>query len=342
MSRAPGWTPIRLLNRKPAAPPVSPGFRATERRTPDRPCPNCGDPTPGNFCRTCGQRKVEVRVSLGRMLLEALDDQFSINSALPRTVGALLGRPGHLTREYMSGRIVRYIPPFRLYLVTSVLFFLALSLIPDLRNPNVNLNGATVNLGSTDSAEVARPAAPPAPVREASAARLPTPPPAPPAPQSNWLRGRLNTGNATIDSIGNARLEHFRRMEPTEAVRQVISGFLGRIPQVMFLLLPIFAAILMVLYAGSGRFYVEHFVFALHVHASAFVIFLAMIALVHVPEVGTALLLWLMLYVYLAMKKVYRQGWFLTGLKYTVLGLAYVCLLTVGAGLTLLLTVLLA
>ena len=96
------------------------------RRTPDRPCLNCGDETPGNFCRTCGQRKVEVRVSLRRMLLEALDDQFSLNSALPRTLQALFFKPGHLTREYMEGRIARYIPPFRLYLISSVIFFLIL------------------------------------------------------------------------------------------------------------------------------------------------------------------------------------------------------------------------
>ncbi|HEX8242894.1 MAG TPA: DUF3667 domain-containing protein, partial [Longimicrobium sp.] len=116
----------------PPALPRIPIFRQTERRTPDRPCMNCGDPTPGNFCRNCGQRKVEVHVSLGRMLLEALDDQFSLNSALPRTIGALMLRPGHLTREYMTGRIARYIPPFRLYLVTSVAFFLALSFLPEL------------------------------------------------------------------------------------------------------------------------------------------------------------------------------------------------------------------
>jgi hypothetical protein len=131
-------------------------------------------------------------------------------------------------------------------------------------------------------------------------------------------------------------------MEPNEAARQVISGFLGRVPQMMFVLLPIFAAMLMLLYAGSGRFYVEHFVFALHVHASAFLIYMAMIALARVPAAGAALLCWLMLYVYLAMKKVYRQGWIVTGIKYWVLGLAYLCLLSLGIGLTLVATVLLA
>jgi hypothetical protein len=329
-----------LKTEPPVGGPLSFGFRTTERRTPDRPCLNCGDPTPGNFCRTCGQRKVEVQVSLGRMLMEALDDQFSINSALPRTLGALLARPGHLTREYMSGRIARYIPPFRLYLVTSVIFFLALSLLPDLRNPKVNLGPTTVNVGGGDSAR-AKPRAPVAPAAR-RAAGTPAAPVPPPVPQATWLNGRANTGNAVIDSVVNARLDHFSRMEPSEAVRQVMSGFLGRIPQMMFVLLPIFAGMLMILYAGSKRFYVEHFVFALHVHASAFVIYLAMIALVRVPAASTALLFWLMLYVFLAMKKVYRQGWILTGIKYGVLGFGYLFLLMIGVGLTLLATVLLA
>ena len=312
----------------------SPLFRSTERRTPDRPCLNCGDPTPGNFCRTCGQRKVEVHVSLGRMLMEALDDQFSINSALPRTLGALIVRPGHLTREYMSGRIVRYIPPFRLYLITSVVFFLVLSLLPDLRDPDVNLGAAgTVTVGHPDTVRVVRPTPPPnlrARRGPASTMVVPLPVPPPPPAAAGWLRGRVATGNPVLDSIANARLDHFRRMEPREATREVIRSFLGRVPQMMFVLLPIYAGLLMLMYVGSGRYYVEHFVFALHVHASAFLLYLAIIALVRWPGAVAALLCWLMLYVYLAMKKVYGQGWIVTGIKYVVLAFAYVFLLAIG------------
>jgi hypothetical protein len=273
------------------------------------------------------------------MLLEALDDQFSINSALPRTLGALLARPGHLTREYMAGRIVRYIPPFRLYLVTSVVFFLALSLLPDLRNPTVNL-GTTVTVGTPDSARALRPPAPPDLSRRPAGAPVFVPPP--PPPTAGWLQGRVHTGDPTLDSIVNARIDHFRRMEPREAVRQVISGFLEKVPQMMFVLLPIFAGLLMLMYAGSKRYYVEHFVFALHVHASAFLIYLAMIALVRWPGATAALLCWLLLYVYLAMKNVYGQGWFVTGVKYLMLGMAYVFLLVVGVSVTFAAVVLLA
>jgi hypothetical protein len=82
------------------------------------------------FCGHCGQRNATRLVSVRNMLMDALEDQLSVNSALPRTLAGLLFRPGFLTREYVEGRIVRYIAPFRLYLVTSVLFFLGLSLTP--------------------------------------------------------------------------------------------------------------------------------------------------------------------------------------------------------------------
>ncbi|HET7230316.1 MAG TPA: DUF3667 domain-containing protein [Longimicrobium sp.] len=352
----------------PAAPLRVPIFRATERKTPDRPCTNCGDPTPGNFCRNCGQRKVEVQVSLRRMVLEVLDDQFALNSALPRTVGALFFRPGHLTREYMNGRIARYIPPFRLYLVASVVFFVVLSMLPELRDPlaNTNINrDTTVTVGAngrgvgTHANPLQRPV-PPVPVApragdlvraagdSGAAARMqprvmvPPPRPAPPKKQMSFLDGvKFKTGNEQIDSLLNERLGHFKRMDPRDASRQLIRGYLDHVPQMMFIMLPLFAALLKLLYAGSRRFYVEHFVFALHLHAFAFTSYLAMIVLRWPPLVG-ALWLWMFVYLYVAMKRVYRQGWVTTAVKYGVLGATYFVAVIIAGFLTFLATVLTA
>jgi len=102
----------------------------TPEPPPSRPCPNCGTTVDDLFCGHCGQRNATRLVSVRNMLMDALEDQLSVNSALPRTLAGLLFRPGFLTQEYVEGRIVRYIAPFRLYLVTSVLFFLGLSLTP--------------------------------------------------------------------------------------------------------------------------------------------------------------------------------------------------------------------
>src|SRR5688500_17610765 len=136
--------PVGVGAEQRAVPPTPPGHRGWGRRarsTPTRPCLNCGDTSIGWYCPTCGQRKMDVAISLRRMLMEALEDQLSLNSTLPRTLGALFFRPGHLTREYVQGRIVRYIPPFRLYLVSSLLFFILIPLVPGV---------AEINMGDED------------------------------------------------------------------------------------------------------------------------------------------------------------------------------------------------
>ena len=364
---------------RPSLIPVPHVFRGSERKTPDRPCLNCGDPTVGYYCPHCGQRKVEVGVSLRRMLLEALDDQFSINSALPRTLGALLVRPGRLTREYMDGRIVRYIPPFRLYLVSSLVFFLVLSFVPELRDPmqlaiggdesgSLTIGMVTDSLragieetraqgGDPDAARIREEAL--AAAQRAREARRPTAfpargavadsvpgvePPAPPLPPTlpgaGWMGNpRVNTGNAQLDSTLTARLQELNAIPPRMAIRRLMSDYLEHVPQMMFVLLPVFAGILKLLYVRRKRFYVEHFVFSLHLFSFAFLSYTLMLTVRH-PAVVTTLSLWLVLYVYLAMKHVYQQGWIATAAKYAVLSMAYTMLMATSAALLLVVTLL--
>ncbi|HET9473089.1 MAG TPA: DUF3667 domain-containing protein, partial [Steroidobacteraceae bacterium] len=63
---------------------------------------------------------------------EAFESITHADSRLWRTLGYLLARPGRLTSEFFAGRRVRYLPPFRLYLVISLLFFV----IAGLPDPN--------------------------------------------------------------------------------------------------------------------------------------------------------------------------------------------------------------
>jgi hypothetical protein len=92
---------------------------------------------------------------------------------------------------------------------------------------------------------------------------------------------------------------------------------------------------------GSKRYYVEHFVFALHLHAFAFTCYLVMIA-VRWPPLITVRWRWMFVYLFAAMKRVYRQGWFVTAMKYGVLGITYSVVVTIAAMLTFVATVLTA
>jgi hypothetical protein len=109
---------------------VLPGSLATSLKT-ARTCANCGTVTAGNFCRQCGQR-LDIQVhSLGHFLRDATEVMTHADARVWRTLLPLLMRPGFLTREYFAGRRARYLQPFRLYLILSVVFFLLGALLGD-------------------------------------------------------------------------------------------------------------------------------------------------------------------------------------------------------------------
>jgi len=91
-------------------------------------CLNCGEVLRGQHCSHCGQR-AKVRVlSLGTLVRDLLGDLTNFDSRIWRTLKPLAFRPGVLTVEFLRGRRTHYSPPFRMYLILSVAFFLLASL----------------------------------------------------------------------------------------------------------------------------------------------------------------------------------------------------------------------
>ncbi len=84
--------------------------------------------------------------------------------------------------------------------------------------------------------------------------------------------------------------------------------------------MPVFAALLKLLYLGSGRRYGEHLLFALHTNAFAFLVLSLLLVLPDwIPLVGFGLGVWLVFYLPTAMRKVYGGGRLLTALRWIVL-----------------------
>lgn len=396
--------------------------RATRPVDPERPCLNCGDPTPGEYCPTCGQRKVNVQVSVRTLVMDVLEDQFILDKRLPRTLGALLFKPGHMTVEHVNGRIVRYIHPFRLYLVTSLVFFLLLSVfslrlvrqaleeeagVPGTtdvvstaaidetlgelraladttggearqeiqaridalaaRRQQLKVDSLDRVVAGLDSAlaridAVVVDSGVPGPVRGALRAnragierrreatlaqRSALPGDTATAALAADDDGTLNTmfgwdenpprvdapGPPAVDSVVAGQLRRLGVMTPREAGDTVLGTFFNYVPTMMFLLLPVFAGILKLLYIRRRRYYAEHFVFLLHVHSFVFILATIMLVLPDHwlggwPEV--LLGLWIVVYIYMAMKRVYGQGWLKTFAKYWILGWMYFWILGVS------------
>ena len=87
-------------------------------------CKNCDTPLEASFCPQCGQKNIELERPLPELLGEVLRETFDVDGRAIRTLWTLIRRPGVLTSEFLAGRRRLYSPPFRLYLVVSVLFFM--------------------------------------------------------------------------------------------------------------------------------------------------------------------------------------------------------------------------
>src|SRR5580765_6839550 len=93
-------------------------------------CANCGAPRAGPFCHTCGQKAASRNISLHDFFHEAFHEFAHVDNKILRTLRLLLTKPGDLTREFLSGRRQRYVPPLRLYLTCSLIFFALAAVAP--------------------------------------------------------------------------------------------------------------------------------------------------------------------------------------------------------------------
>lgn len=96
-----------------------------------QPCANCETIVEDRYCTTCGQLASNFHRPVWDLVMSSLADTFALDGRLSRSLPLLLFRPGRMTRNYLDGKRARYVPPFRLFLLSSVLFFLTLFTLGD-------------------------------------------------------------------------------------------------------------------------------------------------------------------------------------------------------------------
>jgi hypothetical protein len=295
-------------------------------------CANCGATLMGPYCYDCGQHARESARSVSALFHDAWHVATHLDGRFWQTLYILLCKPGKLTKEYFAERRVRYLPPVRLYLVLSVLFFAF-----GLATPGKN-------------------SAPPsaAPPSAAAPGKALTDDPAGKTPEvkkksrvsafdiSNcddihtsftWLQDSLRQSCLRNKENHGASIEH---------------AFMANIPKMMFLFVPMMALMMLILYWWPRRYYVEHLVFFIHNHAAVFLLLLiqALLSWIAAWLAWRAFKEWVFLiislysvwYVYRAMRVYYGQGRLLTFTKLCVVGFSYL----IGFSLTLAATALLS
>jgi hypothetical protein len=93
-------------------------------------CLNCGAGPVAAYCAECGQKAGHLNPTLYEVLHDVWHEVLHIDGKMLASARVLLARPGFLTREYFAGRRAQYVPPLRLYLIFSVIYFGAIQLLP--------------------------------------------------------------------------------------------------------------------------------------------------------------------------------------------------------------------
>lgn len=117
-------------------------------------CLNCGHPLDisDKYCPNCSQANSTKKITITDFFEEFFSNIISYDSKLFRTLGALLLRPGSITKDYINGRRVSYTNPFRFLLSLAIIYFLLIGLSGDFERLNrfgTGPNELPVNFGSS-------------------------------------------------------------------------------------------------------------------------------------------------------------------------------------------------
>jgi len=288
-------------------------------------CLNCGAALNGNFCAACGQAARLHVPSAREFLHEFVAHYVALEGKLWKSLMLLMFKPGQLTRDYIEGRRVRYVEPLRLYLSFSIIFFALFKLgglqiggnEPDTVPAKPAKATATAVQQAPASAQAGKPIPP---VAKAAAEPGDKKKDEPAFIELDGEEVKVRDLAARVSPTLGEKVGRFSDL-PSAARKEALKrAFFSYAPYAIFLLMPVFAAFLKILYLGSGRRYGEHVLFALHTNAFAFLCLSLIMAVPgFVPLVGKALGVWLVFYLPTAMRKVYGGSRTITALRWIVL-----------------------
>lgn len=287
---------------------------------------------------------------------------FSFDSKIIRSAIPFFVKPGFLTNRYNEGKRSSFVHPLRLYLIVSFVFFFLLTLLIDkvVDEEKISLRADTNYFRPADEASVnpkelqaAQDAVDSLKAklhdRDSALAQLTDSSAVArkiKETTNKWelLRNTSLTDEQIIDSlkfdkkseVSKILIHQFRKVLQKDV--DIFLPYLAKnFSLLMFLLLPIFAFYLYILFRRKEKFYISHAIHALHLHSFSFLILSLLMlyellntTLIDAKSVYFTAFMLVTLYAFFSIKKVYRQSWGKTFLKFNILGFFYFITLTIS------------
>ncbi len=324
-------------------------------------CLNCNTTVAGRYCHVCGQENIEPKESFWHLINHFFQDITHFDGKFFKTLGLLISRPGFLSAEYAKGRRASYLNPVRMYVFTSAFFFFIFftffKVDEDSIVKNATINGKTFEeVTAMDSAAFAGYTAriskgndqPAIPMTREQFKKyydsVITGAPVFDAADSNYRSREEYDSLLRSGKIENGWLERRFTYQQIELNKKyngnnrkiftaITEGFIHKLPQLLFVSLPLFALLLQLLYIRRKQFYyVSHGIFSIHLYVFIFIAMLVSLALrklnvqldwAIIKYIRIAITLGVFFYIFRAMYNFYRQSTGKTIVKYLLLAVLF-------------------
>jgi len=316
------------------------------------------------YCPKCSQKNTDGRVPIFDFVKDALESLLNIDSKMFKTSFGLF-IPGKLTNEFFKGKHKSFATPSRLFIASAILFFAIIGLLVQNEIKDEKVDGDIFEINALSKSqkilaevkkireEFPESISPQMKIQldsmEAHALRDTTRKKI--TRITLWKKRGIefdqsDFGTLSLDSmIQKYKIENFfdriifkQFYKLSKNPRSLISSLIGNLTWMLLLLIPSLALVFKILYIRRKKFYVEHLVFLFHTHAffllvGSIILVMQYFEIIEFPEEATPLLiLGIAVYTIIALKKVYRQGWFRTLSKAFIIFISYFILLTICIG----------
>ncbi|MCB0820385.1 MAG: DUF3667 domain-containing protein, partial [Bacteroidetes bacterium] len=248
---------------------------AHSKQRQEKNCLNCGKLVEHRFCGFCGQENIETHQRFGDLVYHFFEDLTHYEGKFWKTIRLLLFSPGKLTKIYLSGQRVSYVPPVRLYIFISFLAFFIPYLMPsekqDLQEKRQKFLDSYVD-ETADGSMIAQK------TELGFMIDLPGK-----FENKQQLDSTLESYHGELDLASELlyrKSYDLRKYNPLEVGEKFISTLVKSIPKALFIYMPLFAFVLGIFHRNKKWFYFDHGIFTLHYFSFALLVFVIFSVLV--------------------------------------------------------------
>ena len=281
-------------------------------------CPNCGYTFEevNNYCPNCGQENHDLNVPVKHLVAEFFESTLHFDTKVWHTLKYLVLKPGLLTQKFNIGQRASYVAPFRLYVFVSIVFFFVLALRAGRHDATSTEDQAPVTLSELRADDPVVDS-----LLKANGAAAITP-------------GTMSASDSAVQNIENPTFKTAitKVVAFAKGGEQSKQKLLKNTSFMMFLLMPFFGFILYLFYYKQRRNYVEHLMFSVHFHTFFFLLTILALGIEYIYsgfDVDTWVFILSLLYLFLALHRVYGSSYLRTFLRLIPISLVYLISLTV-------------